>query len=83
MSENKKSLYILFLSDALDLMLNDVPNNLISRTETMDRKHLQKFSGNLTASTAEAIIPPKYDNTKITRPDVTPTMCKKFIILVD
>lgn len=54
LTENKKSLYILFLSDSLELMVLEANDNLISRTETMEmgKRYGKNKLQNLTKSTA-------------------------------
>ena len=84
MSENKKSLYILFLSDALELLPENT-DQLISRTETMELGKKSIFKKGAVAKTfnSTATLPQKYEHLRVSKPDVTVGLCKKFVSMLD
>jgi hypothetical protein len=83
LGEGKKSIYILFLTDILELMAPDSPDIFMSRAETVN--HLKKGKHDFGKSTlsTKLRIPAKYEHIKHTKPDVNLELCHKFVAALD
>lgn len=83
--EGKRSMYILFLTDVLELMAPDSPDQFLSRAETVNfikRGKSKTELGKLTMPEKKRL-PAKYEHLKQTKPDINLELCHKFVATVD
>lgn len=77
-------MYLLFLTDTVELLGPESTDNFLSRADTMKNPRNGKSRiGRVKTMAASMTIPPKYDNLLQTLPDINLHQCEKFVALLD